>query len=305
MQISMSKVVLATRLAVALSVLTWLAGCAGTIKQDTRVQGDVSNIQGVTRVVARMSPDAIKQQADNPQFNREELANYLRRRLEGKGLIASTATHQVDIVVTDIRVRSAVAAVMLGVLAGDDHVTGVVRVLDANSQPLRSFEVKANYALGGWGGGQDSMRMNWLYDKFSELASAELEKVIGSPKGTGGATLPAVSSAETSPPVIVPAASSLVDTGVPVADVDAVPVNEVGKQGYREWLTKQSPRAFVVADGGRANWAWGTKPKDPMQARDPVERALQLCRDQGKTGCTLYAVDNRVVYVKPAATAAR
>src|SRR5205814_5849435 len=157
MQISMSKVVLATRLAVALSVLTWLAGCAGTIKQDTRVQGDVSNIQGVTRVVARMSPDAIKQQADNPQFNREELANYLRRRLEGKGLIASTATHQVDIVVTDIRVRSAVAAVMLGVLAGDDHVTGVVRVLDANSQPLRSFEVKANYALGGWGGGQDSM----------------------------------------------------------------------------------------------------------------------------------------------------
>src|SRR5437762_8118009 len=76
MQISMSKVVLATRLAVALSVLTWLAGCAGTIKQDTRVQGDVSNIQGVTRVVARMSPDAIKQQADNPQFNREELANY-------------------------------------------------------------------------------------------------------------------------------------------------------------------------------------------------------------------------------------
>ena len=39
--------------------------------------------------------------------------------------------------------------------------------------------------------------------------------------------------------------------------------------------------------------------------RDPIERALQLCRDQGKTGCTLYAVDNRVVYVKPPATAAR
>lgn len=88
-------------------------------------------------------------------------------------------------------------------------------------------------------------------------------------------------------------------TSVPLDDVDAVPANERGKEPYREFLSKKPPRAFVVADGGRVNWAWGTKPKDPMQPRDPMERALQLCRDQGKTGCTVYAVDDRVVYVKP------
>ena len=49
----------------------------------------------------------------------------------------------------------------------------------------------------------------------------------------------------------------------------------------------------------------GTKPADPMLPRDPVARALKLCQDMGRTGCTLYAVDNRVVYVKPAATAQR
>lgn len=61
-----------------------------------------------------------------------------------------TAAHQMDIVITDIRVRSAVAAMMLGVLAGDDHVNGFVRVLDTDGQPFRSFEVEANYAFGGW-----------------------------------------------------------------------------------------------------------------------------------------------------------
>jgi hypothetical protein len=41
-----------------------------------------------------------------------------------------------------------------------------------------------------------------------------------------------------------------------------------------------------------------------MQPKDPVARALKYCQDHGRTGCTLYAVDNRVVYKKPVTDAA-
>ncbi|HEX6708279.1 MAG TPA: DUF4410 domain-containing protein [Albitalea sp.] len=315
------------------SMLLALAGCAGTVKQDARFNGDVSSIEGLGKVVARMSPAAIKQQADNPQFSRDELATYLYRKLESKGLIAGAATHHVDIVVTDIRVRSAAAAVMLGLLAGEDRVTGTVRVMDPSGKPLRSFEIKASYALGGWGGGQDSMRMNWMYDKFSELALTELEKIVAMP-GSGSrsqttvlapgasatpavvlaprtnssvttlAPTPAAAPAPVSAPVVVPDVASLPTTGN-LEDVEAVPVGEKGREAYRQWLTWKTPRVFVVADGQRWNYARGTTPADPMQPRDPVERALKFCQDKGHTGCTLYAVDFRVVYPKPASTAQR
>jgi hypothetical protein len=282
------------------AALALLAGCAGTIRQDARVQGDVSRIEGVAVVVARMSPDAARQQADNPQFSRDELASYLRRKLESRNLVAPAANHKVDIVVTDIRVRSGVAAIMLGFLAGDDHVNGVVRVMDADDRPLRSFEVKATYSWGGVGGGQDTVRLTWLYDKFSELAFAELEKVIGAPHpGMAAASPPAAPV----PVVAVPDVAALPTTGT-LEDVGAVPLCEKGRDAYRTWLTWKAPRAFVVADGGcRWNYARGTKPADPMMPRDPVARALRICQGMGRTGCTLYAVDGRVVYPKPAATA--
>jgi Domain of unknown function (DUF4410) len=282
-----------------------LAGCAGTIKQDARVQGDVSRIEGVAAVQVQMSPDASKQLADNAQFNRDELAAYLRRRLEGKGLIAPGATHKVDIVVTDIRVRSAFSAVMFGVLAGDDHVVGRVRVLDTAGRPLRSFEVNANYALGGWGGGQDGTRLGWLYDKFSELAAAELEKVIGAPRAAAAVPAQPPGGASASPPLAaaaiapVPTSGPAVANSTPIDNIDAVPVSERGRNVYREWLAHKPPRAFVVSDAGHWYGLWGTKPVDPMEPADPSERGLKRCRDAGRSGCAVYAVDDRVVYVRP------
>jgi hypothetical protein len=167
-----------------------LVGCAGTIKQDPRVTGDVSKVVGIAKVEARMTPEALKLQADNPQFSREELAGYLRRKLEAKGFVGPAAQYSVDIVVTNIRVRSAFSAIMWGALAGSDSVAATVRIVDQAGNPVRSFDVDASYALGGLAGGQDGMRMSWLYDKFSELAVAELEKVV---------TVPPAKSAEATP----------------------------------------------------------------------------------------------------------
>lgn len=172
----------AWRMAFAGMVVAMLAGCAGTIKRDDaqpqQQAATTARVPGVVKVVARLSPEATKQQEDNRQFNRDELAANMRRRLEDKSLIGPTATHQVEITVTDIRVRSSVAAVLLGFMAGNDHVNGTVRLLDPTGKPVASFKVEASYAFGGLGGGQEALRMNWLYDKFSEMTVAELEKLV-------------------------------------------------------------------------------------------------------------------------------
>jgi hypothetical protein len=295
------------------ALLVLLTGCAGTIKQDLRVQGDVSRLEGVTQVVALMSPDAAKLQADNPQFNREELSTRLRNRLEAKGLTAPTATHRVEIVVTDIRVRGAFAAIMFGAMAGNDHVTGTVLVLDSTNRALRSFEVNANYAFGGLAGGQDSVRMNWMYDKFAELASAELEKLILPPRAGAGPISPVVADSSRPSGAPVPMATPVPST-TPVAmitstaaidNVEAVPVSERGRAAYREWLTRKKPRAFIVSDTGWFYSVWGIKPLDPMEPTDPTERAMKRCQDAARPNCTVYAVDDRVVYTRPVPTAAR
>ena len=290
-----------------------LTGCAGTIKQDARVTGDVSRLEGVMQVSALMSPDAAKQQVDNPQFNREELATRLRNRLEAKGLTAPEATHRVEIVVTDIRVRGAFAAIMFGFMAGDDHVTGRVRVMEPSGRALRSFEIHASYAFGGVAGGQDGARMNWLYDKFSDLAAAELEKVISPPRANAGPISGSISGS-TSPamagtPRPVPAAMPVPSAGVPstaaIDNIEAVPVSERGRTVYRDWLTQKKPRAFVVSDNGYFYGTWSTRPIDPMEPADPTERAMKRCTAAARPNCTLYAVDDRVVYTRPVPTAAR
>lgn len=294
------------------ALLVLLTGCSGTIKQDLRVQGDVSRLEGVTQVVAMMSPDAAKQQVDNPQFNREELASRLRNRLEAKGLTAPSASHRVEIVVTDIRVRGAFAAIMFGFMAGDDHVTGRVRVMDAAGRALRSFEIHATYAFGGLAGGQDGVRMSWMYDKFADLATAELEKVIVPPRAGAGPIPPVASTTPPSPtatgtpvPASTPVPAVAVAAPTAIDNVEAVPVSERGRAVYRDWLTQKKPRAFIVSDNGYFYSSYGTRPVDPMEPTDPTERAMKRCQTAARPNCTIYAVDDRVVYTRPGPTAAR
>ncbi len=78
---------------------------------------------------------------------------------------------------------------------------------------------------------------------------------------------------------------------VSIDDVDAVPgLDAGGRAGYRAWLRRAPPRAFVVADDGRWHASWGQR---------SVERAIQQCRDGGPAPCRLYAVDHRVVWERP------
>ena len=84
----------------------------------------------------------------------------------------------------------------------------------------------------------------------------------------------------------------------PVLDVAAVPgLDATGRAEYGKFLIANLPRAFAVANNGRAGWA-GPAPS-PEVAQSV---ALERCAAVGGTGCALYAVDLNVVWPgRPAA----
>lgn len=77
-----------------------------------------------------------------------------------------------------------------------------------------------------------------------------------------------------------------------IDDLDAVPnLNPERKRIYKKFLAEPLPRAFALSENGNVGWA--------SRGEDPLARALYFCQIYAKDSCTLYAVDNDVVYVKP------
>ena len=76
-------------------------------------------------------------------------------------------------------------------------------------------------------------------------------------------------------------------------NVDAVPyLEERGRSAYRAFLAKGMPRAFAIAPSGAWSWA--------EDGDDPAAQVLANCARSAAMPCTLYAVDDDVVW--PAAT---
>ena len=72
-------------------------------------------------------------------------------------------------------------------------------------------------------------------------------------------------------------------------DVDAVPfLTENGRNGYREYLARMTPRAFAVSPNGA--WCWAE------EGEDPDARALATCEKKGGLPCRLYSVDDNIVW---------
>ena len=111
---------------------------------------------------------------DGRALLRDNRMDELEERLTADGLLVQGEKYRVQVAVKEIRVRSTFSAIMWGFMAGDDHIQGEVTILGAVDQPIHTFDVKASYALGGFAGGQDGMRMNWLYRRFAELTSEEI-----------------------------------------------------------------------------------------------------------------------------------
>ncbi len=74
-----------------------------------------------------------------------------------------------------------------------------------------------------------------------------------------------------------------------VDDIAAVPfLTEHGREAYREYLSKMTPRAFAVSPSG--GWCWAE------EGEDPDTRALATCAQKSGQPCQLYSVDDHVVW---------
>ena len=154
-----------------------LVGCASGVKHaDTGNKQYLSN-RPAKSVSISLSTEAKKQVADNLKFDQNTLVGNVKRAMSSRNLLNENnaeASNTVEILVKDFRVRSAFTAIMFGFMAGDDHIVGDVILKDATGKEINRFEVSASYALGGLAGGQDGMRLSWLYEKFAELAVEHL-----------------------------------------------------------------------------------------------------------------------------------
>jgi dienelactone hydrolase len=72
-------------------------------------------------------------------------------------------------------------------------------------------------------------------------------------------------------------------------DVEAIPyLKEKGRDAYRAFLARSTPKAFAVSPTGAWSWA--------EEGDDPVERVLASCQSVSRQPCKLYAVDDYVVW---------
>jgi hypothetical protein len=150
----------------------FLSGCASqVIKSSESPKPEIRALQNVT---VEMSPDAVQKIADDVEFDIDTFLATLRSALESRQLIAPDGDFDLNVVINDVRVRGTASAVMLGMFAGDDHLIGEAIILNRSGEVVYTYTAEASYALGGFAGGVDSTRLEWLYGKFSEIVSDEL-----------------------------------------------------------------------------------------------------------------------------------
>ncbi len=161
-------------LILTLSLLAF-AGCSSGVTRPDDKSTAMPEIRALQGFTIELSAEAEVQLADNVKFDIETLRATLARTLESRNLIAPDGSYRLRVVVNDIRVRSTFNAVVWGFMAGNDHLRGNATVQNLADEPVYEFGASASYALGGFGGGQDSSRINWLYEKFSEMIADELQ----------------------------------------------------------------------------------------------------------------------------------
>lgn len=149
-----------------------LFGCASQVTKPT--DSPKPEVRALRTVSLELSPDAVQKIANDVEFDMESFKSVFIEALESRQLIASDGDFDLNVVINEVRVRGTGSAVWLGFLAGDDHITGDAIVLNHEGEEVYTYTANASYALGGFAGGDDATRVNWLYEKFSEIVADEL-----------------------------------------------------------------------------------------------------------------------------------
>lgn len=163
---------------IAIGVLVFnLAGCTAGVKPSTLEGPQYLVSQPAKSVSIELSDEAKEKIGDNPRFSQHALLDRIKQALIVRNLLNETkpeAVHMIEIVIRDIDVRSRFSAVIFGLTGDSDNIVGDVLLKDSSGKELTRFEISASYALDGLGGGQDEVRMGWLYEKFAELTVTHL-----------------------------------------------------------------------------------------------------------------------------------
>ena len=164
---------------ILLICIIFLTACASSVKRI----GDFSNYeytgQKFNKINVSLSPEAQEKYQGRTLFNADKLSWAVQSQIRAKGLFSDLSQDLIEIVVTHLRIRSSFIATQVGIMAGADRLEGDVFVKNAEGKVLNSFRIAASYALGGRIGGNDDIRMNWLYDKFAELT---VKNILGKRK---------------------------------------------------------------------------------------------------------------------------
>jgi dienelactone hydrolase len=76
-----------------------------------------------------------------------------------------------------------------------------------------------------------------------------------------------------------------------IDEIDKVPfISDAGKAAYKQYISTSDEKAFAISKSGKFAWEYGTD--------DPLAGALESCSGQSQTPCSLYAVDEDVVWVE-------
>jgi hypothetical protein len=128
-----------------------------------------------------------------------------------------------------------------------------------------------------------------------QAARAQQPVALASPVAPGAPAAPAA-------PLVAPGQVPMIATGFAnIADVDAIPyLGDKGRESYRDWLARPTPRAFAISTNGNFAATWTLKPLDASLPTDPSERALHICAQRAQMPCRLYAVNGSVVWTKEA-----
>jgi Domain of unknown function (DUF4410) len=157
-----------------ITLICLLGACASSVQRSDSTSNYVYSGEKFQSVEVVLSEKGKKELADNLKFDPAELQLQIARLMEAKGLIQDPSENRVRVEITDIRIRGTFVAIMIGIFAGADYVNGKVSVLDSSGRPKHEFVSKASWALGGWGGGQDTARLTWIYEKFAEVTVDEI-----------------------------------------------------------------------------------------------------------------------------------
>jgi hypothetical protein len=157
------------------AVLSAAAGCASQVTVAPGHEGTKPEVRALETYTVEVSPQAKLQLPKDVKFDVDALNRAIGEVLSARNLVAADGDFQLKLVVTDVRVRSTFDAIMWGFMAGDDSVNGDGLLFrKGEDSPGYQFTVKTSYALGGFGGGQDAVRMEWIYKEFAKKVADHL-----------------------------------------------------------------------------------------------------------------------------------